>query len=250
MNKTNILLSIVFLLLGGIIGFTLANFLNRGEMAQNQAAPAGQPGPFATGANQTSAPAVKDLSHSGGGALPGVTEAIEKAKNEPQNFEAQMAAGEMYFQIRRYTEAAKYYEAANKLKPDSFETLVRLGNVYHDAAQADLMDKKPGDENFKLAEKWYGAALEKKPDDADLRSDLGSIFLLRDPPNVDRAIQEYQKALSVNAKHEPSLQNLCLAYRQKGDEANFTKALKMLEEANPNNSALQTLKQMLPMNKQ
>ena len=78
-----------------------------------------------------------------GGAIPQVTAAIDKAKSEPNNYEAQMTAGDLYYQIQRFDEAAKFFEAANKLKPAEVEPMIKAGNAYFDV------------ENYAEAEKWY-----------------------------------------------------------------------------------------------
>ena len=51
--------------------------------------------------------------------VPQITEAIERAKNNPNDFEMQMTAADLYYQIQRFEDAAKFYEQANKINPDS-----------------------------------------------------------------------------------------------------------------------------------
>ena len=58
---------------------------------------------------------------------------IDKAKSEPNNFEAQMKAAELYYQIQRYDSALEYLKNANKLQPDNYEVIVQLGNTNFDA---------------------------------------------------------------------------------------------------------------------
>src|SRR6185503_6007996 len=82
-----------------------------------------------------------------------VQESIAKAKNEPKNFDAQLKAAELYYQIQRYDQAIEFLQKANQLKPDDYSTLVALGLVNLDA------------EHYDASQKWYSAALAKKPDD-------------------------------------------------------------------------------------
>ena len=53
--------------------------------------------------------------------------AIDKAKAQPQNYEAQMTAADLYYQIERFDDAAKFYEAAAKLKPGDAEPMIKAG---------------------------------------------------------------------------------------------------------------------------
>lgn len=232
MNKENIMFGVIGLLIGSIIGFMFANSINRSTIdtsatantsAQssnsNPALPADHPPIGATtGDGQT---------QGGAAAIQQVSAAIEKAKAEPQNFEAQMTAADLYYQIQRFEEAAKLYEAASKLKPTDAEPFVKAGNAYFDA------------ENYLEAEKWYTEALVKNPKDITARTDLGLTFYLREPRDIDRAIKEYKTSLAINPKHEVTLQNLVIAYREKGDAANLQKTTEELRAVNPSNPALQ-----------
>jgi len=88
-----------------------------------------------------------------GGMQAEVSAALDKARKEPNNFEAQLKAAELYYQIQRFDDAIGYLLKANQLQPDSYETVANLGMVNMDAG------------HFETAEKWYKAALMKKPDD-------------------------------------------------------------------------------------
>ena len=161
MNKENILFGIVGLLAGLMIGFMFANSINKNgavaaapEIISNSNMPPGHPDIGTTGGS--TAP--------GGGMQPEVQAAIEKAKQSPNDFDAQIAAAEAYYQIEKFDEAINYLKAANKLKPDDREVMVHLGNANFDA------------EHYDEAEKWYTAALAKKADDVECphrpRSDI------------------------------------------------------------------------------
>ena len=232
MSKENLLYAVIGLMVGAIIGFTFANSVNKnvvtpapvtmanantaGPLSGNPALPSDHP-PLGTSSGTTQPQ---------GGAIPEVTAAIDKAKGEPQNFEAQMTAGDLYYQIQRFDEAAKFYEAANKLKPGEVEPMVKLGNALFDG------------EKYTEAEKWYVLALEKNPKDITVRTDLGLTFFLREPRDIQRAIKEYEKSLAIDPGHEVTLQNVVVAYKELGDAANLEKATARLKVVNPNNPAL------------
>ncbi|MFN3329654.1 MAG: tetratricopeptide repeat protein, partial [Pyrinomonadaceae bacterium] len=141
-------------IIGFFAGFFLANSLNRSMMNNQQAR---QIGSSPIGNFSSNAP------------IPVVVDAIERAKNEPDSFEAQFTAASMYYQIDRFEEAIRYYEAAHKLKPDDYQTIVRLGNSNY------------GLKRYEEARKWYEKALQMNPDDVDVRTDYGTTFLLSEP---------------------------------------------------------------------
>jgi tetratricopeptide (TPR) repeat protein len=222
-NKENVLFGIIGLLLGCIIGFMFANSVN-----QNAAKP------FVSGTANPSAamPAGHpDVGGNSGGMQPQVQAAIEKARAEPENFEAQMKAAEMYYQIQRFDQAIEFLRQANKIKPDDYETIVNLGNAHFDASQ------------FVEAEKWYLSALSKKSDDVNVRTDLGLTFIFREPPDYDRAIQEFQRSLETDPNHVQTFQNLTVAYTKKGDAAKAKESLARLESLDANNSAVPKLRE-------
>lgn len=231
MTKDNFLFAIIGLLLGAIIGFTVANKLNRNADFQPN-------NPAAIANSGTSNPSLPPDHPSIGTSsnpttqnapLPQVAEAIEKAKKNPNDFEAQMTAADLYYQIQKFEDAAVFYQNANKLRPNEVEPLIKLGNSYFDA------------EKYEEAEKWYQSALQKTPNDINVRTDYGLTFFLRNPRDVERAIKEYKISLGIDPKHELTLQNLALAYNEKKDSENLQKTLETLKSVNPNNPAIKEL---------
>jgi tetratricopeptide (TPR) repeat protein len=230
MNKENILFGVVGLLLGLIVGFMFANSVNQrgstpvaAEMKQNSNMPAGHPDVGSTGS--TTAPGGPQ-----GAMQPEVQAAIAKAKDAPNDFDAQVKAAETYYQIDRFDDAITLLKRANQLKPDDREVVVQIGNANFDA------------NHFEEAEKWYTQALAKKPDDVDVRTDLGLTFVFRDPPNYDRAIQEFTHSLETDPNHVQSLQNLTVAYTKKGDEVKANATLARLETLDPKNTSIAKLR--------
>lgn len=228
MNKENSLFGIVGLLVGLIVGFMFANSVNKGAVEVTPAAaiklnsniPPGHPDIGSTGA----APGAP------GAMQPEVQAAIEKAKQSPDDFDAQVKAAEMFYQIERFDDAIALLKRANQLKPDDREVIVHLGNANFDGNHYDE------------AEKWYVAALAKKADDVNVRTDLGLTFVFRDPPNYDRAIQEFNKSLETDPNHIQTLQNLTVAYTKKGDSAKAALTLSKLENIDPKNTAIAKLR--------
>ncbi|HQZ95575.1 MAG TPA: tetratricopeptide repeat protein [Pyrinomonadaceae bacterium] len=228
MKKENIMFGVFGLIVGLVVGFVFANSVNKTgiEKASTQSlsvtgAPANPAIPpdhppvgGSTGDATQTAPTAQ------------VMESIEKAKQQPQNFEAQMTAADLYYQIQRFEDAAKYYEVASKLKPAEAEPIIKAGNAFFDA------------EKYEIAESWYVRALEKEPKNISVRTDLGLTFFLREPRDIDRAIKEYKVSLGIDPEHEITLQNLALAYSEKGDKESLKTTIEKLKKINPKNPAV------------
>lgn len=235
MNKENILFAIIGLLFGCIVGFMAANFMNQAYSGPRpkSVAGGGQNGglpPDHPPVNASNGVADKSGGPMQAGMQPAVMEQIEKARKNPNDFDAQVAAAGLYYQIGRYDEAIEFLLKANELKPDSYETLVKLGDTNFEA------------EHYDVAEKWYSAALAKNPKDVNVRTDLGTTFMARQPPDFDRAIKEYTASLDINPKHEQTLHNLVIAYTKKNDARNAQAMLDRLTQVNPNNEDLPRLR--------
>ena len=216
------------LIVGFFAGFFVSNNLNRNAALQTASIPGQNNPPIFN--QQTQVASVKEPN---GAMMPDVAETLNQAKSQPENFDAQMKAGDMYRQIQNFEKAAQFYEAAAVLKPAERERQVRLGNAFFDVKQ------------YEKAEGFYQQALEKKPDDIGVRTDLGITFVERRNPDFDRAIKEFQTSLQLNPKHEATLYNLSIAFHKKGDAANAQKYLKQLEQANPKSQLVEKLKQVI-----
>jgi tetratricopeptide (TPR) repeat protein len=177
MNRENLLFAVIGLLLGFIVGFMFASSMSQ-KAAQTQTASASQNLP-------------SDHPPLGGAQAGGmdpaamreqVTAQIEKARNEPKNFEAQIKAAELYYQIQRYDQAIEFLLKANQLKPTDYETVVVLGLVNLDAGHNDQ------------AEKWYRAALKMKNDDPRVLAGVAAATLAKgDAKAAETAIAELEK---------------------------------------------------------
>jgi tetratricopeptide (TPR) repeat protein len=224
--KENVMSTVLGLAVGLVIGFVFANNFNRAAgfvapppgktaeaPAKNPNLPADHP-PIGTTSED------EDQSK---GPRPEVAAALEKAKAKPDDYEAQMTAADLYYQIGRFEDSSKFYVAAAKLKPNEVEAMVKAGNAFFDS------------EKYEEAQKWYEMALNKDPKNTDVRTDLGLTFFLREPKDIDRAIKEYTTVLSQTPDHENALQDLALAYKEKGDQADYQSTLERLRKVNPQN---------------
>lgn len=230
MNKDNVLYCIIGLLAGCIVGFIFANSVNQSGTAPRQQT-------ANSSARQNSNlppdhPAVPSngVADQGGAMQEQVTAQIQQARNEPDNFEAQVKAADLYYQIHRFDDAIEFLLRANKLRADDYGTIVKLGNANFETG------------SYETAEKWYTAALLKNADDINVRTDLGLTFFLRNPPDYERAIQEYRASLQRDPRHEQTLQNMVVVLTRVGNIKEAEEMLARLQEVNPTNEALQKLR--------
>jgi tetratricopeptide (TPR) repeat protein len=177
MNRENLLFAIIGILFGFIVGFMSASVMSQ----KYSAAPA-------TAANSQALP--PDHPPVGSQTASGnpqamqaeVTASIDKARKEPNNFDAQLKAAELYYQIQRYDQAIEFLLKANQLKPTDYRTVVVLGMVNLDAGHYDT------------AEKWYRAAMKIKQDDTMVLSGLAAATLQRgDAKAAEDAIAQLEK---------------------------------------------------------
>lgn len=184
MTRENLLFSIIGLLLGFIVGFMFAS-----SMSQKYG-----PGTQATANSQSlpseHPPVGANSAGNQGGMQPDVMASIDRARKEPKNFEAQLKAAELYYQIKMYDQSIEYLLKANQLKPADFQTMVNLGLVNLDAG------------HFDTAERWYNAAMKVKSDDVMVLAGLAETMLQKgDAKAAEEAIARFEKV-------EPSSEDL------------------------------------------
>lgn len=224
--QKSLVFGLIGLIAGLAIGFFGANALNRENSLSNGN---GASRTIPSSSNSFSANAVS----SNGQSLPAVDVLIEQAKSEPQNFGIQMRTGDMYAQIGRFDQAVEYYKKGLVLKPNDFNANVVLANALFDSRR------------FEEAEGYYAKAVAINGKDVNARTDLGTTFVERATPDLERAIKEFQAALEIEPNHEPSLYYLGIAYHRKGDAENAAKSLARLEKVNPTSDLIGRLKQNL-----
>jgi tetratricopeptide (TPR) repeat protein len=197
MNRENLLFAIIGILLGFIVGFMLASSMSTkmnapaALTAANGTLPADHPTVGAQGAGDPQK--VREQ----------VTAQLEKAKNEPKNFEAQMEAARLYYKIQRFDQSIEYLLKANALRPTDYETVVTLAVVNLDA------------QHYDVAEKWYRAAMKMKGDDVMVLAGLAEATLQKgDAKAGEQAIAELEKA-DPNSQDLPRFKNLLADLKSK-----------------------------------
>src|ERR1051325_1822402 len=176
MSRENLLFAIIGILLGFIVGFMFASSMSQKQAAPLSAASQGLPAdhpPIGGGVQNAQDPQAMRAE---------VAASLEKARNEPNNFDAQVKAAELYYQIQRYDQAIEFLLKANQVKPTDYRTVVLLGMVNLDAG------------HFETAEKWYRAAMKMKSDDVMVLSGLAAATLEKgDAKAAEDAIAQLEK---------------------------------------------------------
>ncbi len=177
-------------------------------------------------------------------------EAITKADARPEDISIQRNFGMVLYRYANQTQnagylpdAARFLKRAADANPEDRDTLVSLGNVLFDIGQTSDRAK------FVEARAYYLKALEIKPDDANVRTDLGLTYYFVQPPETQKAIAEYRKSLKIDPRHEPTLQNLATALISIGEREEAKKIIEELQKTNPANTALANLRAQLAQSK-
>lgn len=189
MNRDNLLFAIIGILLGFIVGFLFANSISQRDAASRAASATDQP--------SQSLPANHPPVSADQGADPQqvfaqVQAAMKQAREEPTNFDAQITAAKLEYQVQRFNEAIEFLLKANQLRPNDSDVLFMLGVANVEAGRYDA------------AEKWYRAALVRKPDDVPLLSSLCDVLLtLRKAKPAEDAINKLARVAPNSADLQP-----------------------------------------------
>lgn len=187
MTRENFLFAIIGILLGFILGFMLHGVMSQRDAERTAATTQRQDLP-------ADHPPIDNAGGSGDQqqSMEQVQQTIAKARSDPKDFDAQVAAAKLHFQIGQFDEAIKFLLTANQLKPDNYDVLLWLGAANMEANHLDA------------AEKWYKAAQTKNAKDISVAASLAFISLQRgDVKTAERAIANLEK-LSPDS---PDLQN-------------------------------------------
>jgi tetratricopeptide (TPR) repeat protein len=254
LNTKVVIIGAVGVVIGFIVGFALANGVNRQEQDKLRAEVATL---RAGGATKDEAKgAGKDRQQkqpaSGDGSFPTLTDeqltnAVSKADASPSDVELQRKVGQaLYVYAWQSSNAsilpdvARILKRAHELDPKDYKTTVMAGD-------AEFLIARSGGDNKPLGEarKLYEAALVSKPDDVIVRTSLGLTYFYDSPPDPQRAIREYRHALQSDPHQEMPLQSLAAALIETGNLDEAGKRLDELEKMNSSNQELTNLRAQL-----
>jgi len=127
--------------------------------------------------------------------------------------------------------AAPLLAAVNK-DPGDYDSLVKLGNLYYDAQQ------------FPDAIQFYQRALAIHPDNADVRTDMGTAYWYSG--NADKAVEAMEASLKTRPGHPQTLFNLgWVRWQGKADPKGAVEAWEQLLKANPDYPQRQQVEQYI-----
>ncbi len=127
--------------------------------------------------------------------------------------------------------AAPYLEALNQ-NPNDYDSLVKLGNVFYDGQQ------------FPNAVQYYERALAIHPENADVRTDMGTAYWYAG--NADQAVAAMETSLKYRPGHPQTLFNLgWVRWQGKADPKGAIEAWQQLLKANPDYPQKQQVEQYI-----
>lgn len=129
------------------------------------------------------------------------------------------------------------YKARLEKDPKDIEALVFMGNANYDI------------QRFEKAKEFYRKALEVDPNNTHVRTDLASSY--RSLGETDQALEELNKVLKSDPKHEVALYNSgIILLNDKNDAEKATAAWEKLVQLKPNDPLSQELKKKISELKQ
>lgn len=222
-NASAFLVLVAGLILGSIVGFVATNQINEAN-SPNSAKSGGKAGPVKGDEQLPSGH--PDISKED---IEKNVQAALAFGQENQDYDSQMKVGMyLYLEAQRLDQAKAFLVKAQELKPDEYEPIVQLGNLAFDTAQ-----EKNKPELMVEAASWYEKALKVKPEDINVRTDYGITFMLRQPPQYDKALEQYDAVLEKEPKHAPTLFNKARALMGKKDFTAAEEIYAKLKEVSP-----------------
>lgn len=242
MDRSKLIFAVAGLVAGFLIGFVFTNATNRRELDEMR----GEIARLRSTTNESG-----NRPPSTGNPPPRLTDeeirnAIARADREPRNVTLQRTLGRgLYLYAREIEnaqllpEAVRLLRRAYELDPRDYETTVMLGNALFDTGQTSDASA------FAEARVYYLRALEARPDDVNVRTDLGSTYFYDRPSDPRRAIEQYRQSLGINPRHEQTLQNLVAALINTRAFTEAEETIARLEDVNSSNTALSDLRAQL-----
>lgn len=238
MHRNTVGFIIVAAIAGFIAGFLLANNINRSAITTSGTQIEQKKSVNSNQSQNTDEPSLSAEE---------LRSKIAEADKNPANFAYQKNLG---ISLYRYasmksdpdllTESIRILTRANSIDAKDFDVIVALGNAHFDLGffKKDLA-------SFQMARDLYGKALDVKPGDADVRTDLGISYFVQEPPDFDKAVATLMQVLSSNPKHDRAMQFLVQTYVKQGKIPDAEKALAKIIELNPSNPAITDMRLLI-----
>ena len=221
------------ILLGFAIGFLLANSINRSLINQLRSDLENAK----TSASQTGTASDRDLSDEE------IRDKIAEADADPTNAAFQKNLGLALYRYgsikndpKIISEAIRLLERASKLSPADNDVIVGLGNAWFDVGYANKDNSA-----FEKARGYYKSELGRTPQDAGIQTDLGMTYFLYDPPDDQKATDEFRKALVSDPNNQKALEFIIQSTTRQGDRQSARKYLDILRATYPSDESISSL---------
>jgi len=231
MRSGTVLVAIIAGIVCFVAGFSFANFLNRSELSDLR----GENERLKSMQGSSSDPTQLTLSNEE------IEAKLSEAQQNSTDFAFQKSLGLGLYRYGAIKQDKAIIEKALPvliraygLDQNDYDVIVGLGNTYYDIG---YFGKDNG--SFERSREFYDRALAKRPDDIEVRTDLGLTYFLQDPPDYDTAIAEFEKSLTINPKHEKTLSFAALAMKNQNKDA--AKYSDVLRSINPNSPTLREI---------
>lgn len=248
MSVQKVLIFAAGIIFGFIVGFALANGINRSEQDKLRGELTKQRAEPASGVNSDATRPETGAD----GSLPTLTDeqlaaAIARADANPEDANLQRISGQALYlyatekgNVSVLPEAARILERALAADPENYQLMVLAANAHFILARNDGDEKR-----LKEARRLYEKAVSRGSDDAVVRTSLGMTYFYDEPPDPRRAVAEYRRALEIDPRNELPLQALVIALAEMGQFDEAERRLKELEGVNASNAELPNLRAQL-----
>jgi len=172
---------------------------------------------------------------------------IAEADQRPDNLQYQKSLGVALYRygamkqdVSIIEKAIKLLERANQLDAKDIDVLMALGNSYFDIGYF-RKENRP----FEKARDHYEKYLVLKPQDGAVRTDLALTYFLQQPPVLDSAAKEFDRAIADDPKNERAMQHYIQTLVKQGEPAKAQDVLEKLRAVNPQSQAIGELSSMI-----
>ncbi len=238
MNTKALIISITAVALSFLGGFFIANALNRAEMEGLKKENERLTG-IAKEAEQRSTEGTLTNEE--------IRAKIDEADKNPDNVKFNTDLGIALYRyaamkkdVELLGESGRILERVSAKEPKNADVLVTLGNAKFDIANF-------GNQNalFAEARSIYEKVVPLRPDDANVQTDIALTYFLTQPPNLEKAVAAFEKAVAKDPKNERAIQFMIQTQWQKGDLENAMVTLEKLKTVNNLNPAIPELTTLL-----
>ncbi len=131
-------------------------------------------------------------------------------------------------------------ERANGLQPNEVDVLTALGNAHFDIGYF-----RKENEPFIKSREYYARAMNLRPKDVELQTDIALTYFLQQPPDLERASAEFERSLALDPKHEKTLQFYAKALAKQEKREKAKDLIERLKAVNPQNPSIAELTSLL-----